>query len=345
MTFVVVTTWLLIQAARGSERVWSTSITQLWMKNTSTPGDRRKFSYITTSNRLAPYLGQPQLADQQGSSVDLIYPADPSQEAPQPGQPGDFTRAKYVSIGAGYVRANDPSAALRQMEYGAVPTSDPAVPEYGQYGAHNDVLVKTLPTRRMSGARQHAPPLSAFFNRNASSSQSSIATTRSYPYPFPTIPPSEPQSRPTSHQWSQPPLNTQPPDRDPLQDNQKSNGNKSYDAAPAQEESFRARGNNRQTNATAFSLSPYYAGKDDDDDASSVASRYSMTTTMTRANPNHSGTVPPPISVLPPPPKLPPLGPPPPIPMRSPRRQSFARSEPRVNGQQGSAHPFSSRKV
>ena len=347
MAFVVVTTWLLIQSARGSPRVWSTPITQLRTKDISTPAYQRKSFYITTSARLAPYLGQPQLPDRRGSSAELIYPTGPSQAE-------EFTRAKYVSIGTGYVRANDPSTALRQMGqpvYAAVPTADPNFPEEDPSGVYGGVVVRSSPTQSMPGpgvSRQIAPTLSAFFDPNALSSQSSITSARSYPYPFPAIPPSQSESRPTSHGPSlmdQLPLHTQPPDRgyttSPLRHNQTSNG-----PVPARVESFRARGvTSHQTAATGFSLYPYYTGQEYDDDASSIASQYSTATTVTKVNPKYPGTALPPISVQPSPPKLPPAGPPPPIPMRSPMRQSFARSDPRVHGQQGSIHSSMLRKV
>jgi hypothetical protein len=348
MALVVVTTWLSVQSARGSQRVWSTPITQSQMfktKDISTPVTQRNAFPVTTSTRLAPHLGQ--LPDQQGSSEDLIYPAGPSRAAPQPRQSGDFSRAKYVSIGTGYVRANDPSTALGQMSqpvYTAVPTADPNLPEGGPYGPYDGAAVGSLPVRGMS-VRQNPPSLSAFVNPNASSSQSSIST-RSYPYPFPAISSSQPQSRPTPNGPSlmdQPSPQTQPPDREyissPLWRNQKSNGKMPYDPVQAQEELFRARGNkNRQTTGIAFSQSPYYAAQEDDDDASSVASRYSTTTTMTRVDPRHSGAAPPapPIQI----PRLPPAGPPPPIPMRSPKRQTFARSDSRTYWQQGLVHPL-----
>lgn len=200
--------------------------------------------------------------------------------------------------------------------------------------------------------RQTGPTISAFFNPNASSSQSSITSARSYPYPFPAVPPSRLESRHTSHGSSltdQSPFHTQPPGRGntaiPLQHSQKSNGNMSNPLVLAREESFRARGGKSQTTATVFNMAPYYTGQEDDDDASSVASQYSTATTITRVYPKHSGTALPPISVHPPPPKLPPAGPPPPIPIRSPMRQSFARSDLRIHGQQGPVHPLTLKKI
>ena len=320
-------------------------------KDISTPVYQRKSFYITTSARLAPYLGQPQLPDRRGSSAELIYPTGPSAMAPQPRQSGEFTRAKYVSIGTGYVRANDPSAALRQMSqsvYAAVPTADSNLPEEDSYSVYDGVVVRSLSTQNMSGpgiSRQTAPTISAFFDPNASSTQSSITSARSYPYPFPAIPPSQLESRPTSHGpllTDQSPLHTQSPDRGytaiPLQHNQRSNGNMSNSPVPARGQSLRVQ------RGTAFNLSPHYAVQEDDDDASTVASLYSTATTTTKMDPKHSGTTLPPISVHPPPSKLPPPGPPPPIPMRSPMRQSFARSDLRIPGQQGAVHPLMLRK-
>lgn len=166
MAFVVVTTWLLVQSARGSQRVWSTPITQLQMKDISTPAYQRKSFYITTSARLAPYLGQPQLPDRRGSSVELIYPTDSSQSEHQSRQSGGFTRAKYVSIGTGYVRANDPSAALRQMSqpvYAAVPTNDSNLLEEDLYGTYDDIVVRSLPTQRHVRTRNNAANRSHYF--------------------------------------------------------------------------------------------------------------------------------------------------------------------------------------
>jgi len=352
MTLVVVTTWLSIQSARGAQRVWSTPLTQVRTfetKDTSTPVNQRQSFYVTTTARLPRYLGQLE----QGSSEELIYPASPSRVVPQPRQSGDFTRAKYVSMGVGYVRANDPSTALREMSQ----TADPNLPESDPYDAYDGTAVKSLPAQGISGPamRQNASSLSAFFNPNASSSQSSNASTRSYPYPFPAIPASQPQSRPTSNvpsQMDQPAPQTQPPDRDytsgPLRHNQKSNGNMPYNPGRVQAGLFQARGNkNRQTTGTTFSFSPYYASQEDDDDAVSVASRYSTTSTTTGVNPNYPETVQPPplIPVRAPPPILPPAGPPPPIPTRSPKRQSFARSDTRAYLQQGPVHPLTLRRA
>jgi len=317
-------------------------MTQFRMSGTndiSTPVDQRNSFYVTTSARMAPYLGQ------QGSSEGLIIPAGASRAGLQPRVSGEFTRAKYVSIGAGYVRANDPNTALSQMSqpvYTAVPTDDPNLPEGRPYGAHDDTLVRSLAAQGLA-MRQNVPSLSAFFNPNVSSSQSSVTSTRSYPYPFPAAPNSQPQSRPTSNAiMDQSPLQTQPLGSEyasgPLQHNQKSNGNMPYEPAQVQEELFRARGNkNRQTADTAFSLSPYYTGQEGDDDNNSVGSRYSTTITTTRVNPNHSGTAPPPSAMraLAPPPRRPPTGPPPPRPKRSPKRQSFTRSDPSASWQQG----------
>jgi hypothetical protein len=350
MTLVVVTTWLSIQSARGSQRVWSTPLTQVRMfepKETSTPVNQRQSFYVTTTARLAPYLEQLE----QDSSEELIYPAA-SQVASQPSQSGEFTRAKYVSMGAGYVRANDPSTALRQMSqpgYSPVPTADSNLPENAAYAAYDGTGEKSLLAQGMSGPvmRQNASSLSTVSNPNASSSQSS-ASTRSYPYPFPAMPASQPQTRPTSNVPSlmdQSAPQTQPPDKgytpSPLQHNQKSNGNTPYNPVQAQAELFHARGNkNRQTAGTTFSLSPYYASQEDDDGASSVASRYSTTTTMARVNPNHPGTAHPP-----PPPLIPVPTLPPPIPSRSPKRQSFARSDTHAYSQQGPVHPLTLRRA
>ena len=328
---MVIATWLSVQSARGSQRVWSTPLTQFWMSETKDVAisvNQRHSFYITTSDRLGPYLGRLK----QDSSEDLIYPAGPSRATPQPRRSGEFTRAKYVSTGAGYVRANDPIAALGQISqpvYSAVPTADPNLQEGGLYGAHDGAVVKSLPAQGISGPaiRQNVPPLSTFFTPNVSLSQSSATSTRSYPYPFPAIPASQPQSRPTSNvpslmdQQSQ----TQPLDREytpsTFQYNQKSN---------------------RHTAGTAFSLSPYYAGQEGDDDASSVTSRFSTTTTaMTRVNANHPGTTHPPISVRAPQPRLPPAGQPPPIPARSPRRQSSDT----LAYQQGPVHSLTLRRA
>lgn len=358
VALVVVTTWLSVQSARGSQRVWSTPLTQFRMvetKDAATQVDQRHSFYVTTSARLVPYLGQLE----QGSSEELIYPADPLRAAPQPRQSGEFTRAKYVSIGAGYVRANDPIAALGQISQqvnSAVPTADSNLQEVGQYGTHGGAVVKSLPAQSMSGPaiRQNVPSPSAFFNPNVPSRQSSLTSTRSYPYPFPAIP-SQSQSRPTSNvpslmDRSSP--QTQPLDREytstPFQHNQKSNGNMPYNPVHAQAGLFHARGNkNRHTAGTTFSLSPYYAGQDGDDDASSIASRYSTATAMTRVNPNHPGTAHPPplIPALAPLPRLPTAGAPPPIPMRSPNRQSFSRSDIRAYWEQGSARPLALRRA
>ena len=358
ITLVVVTTWVSIQSARGSQRVWSTPLTQFPMfetKDTSTPENQRQSFYVTTTARLVPYLGRLE----QGSSEELIYPDGASRVASLPRQSGEFTRAKYVSIGAGYVRANDPSTALRQMsqpDYSPVPTAVPNLPEGGPYGAYHGTAVKSLPTLGMSGPamRQNVPSLSAFFNPNASSSHSSVTSTRSSPYTFPAIPASQPQSRPTSTVTSlmdQSPPQAQPPDREynssPLQHNQKPNGNMPYSPVQVQAKLFQARGNkNRQTVGTTLSLSTYYAGQEDEDDASSVASRYS-TTTMSRVNSDHHGTAhPPPLTSVPaPPPTLPPAGPPPPIPTRSPKRQSFVRSDTRIYWQQGAVPPLTLRRA
>lgn len=360
MALVVITAWLSVQSVKGSQRVWSTPLTQFRIfetKDTATPVDQRHSFYVTTTTRLGPYLGQLE----QGSSEELIYPAKPSRAVPQPTQTGEFTRAKYVSIGAGYVRANDPIAALGQIGkpvYSAVPTADTTLQEAGPYGAHVSAVVKPLPAQGMSGTaiRQNVPSLSAFFNPNVSSRQSSVTSTRSYPYPFPGIPPSQSPSRPTSNvpslmDRSSP--QTQPPDREytssPFQHNQKSNGNMPYNPVYVQAKLFQARGNeNRHTAGTTFSLSPYYAGQDGDDDAISVTSQYSTATTITRANPKHPGTArPPPVLIPPlaPPPRLPSAGAPPPIPMRSPKRQSFTRSDTRAYWQQGSARPLTLRRA
>ena len=338
-----------VQSARGTQRVWSTPLTQFRVfetKDAATPVDQRHSFYVTTSARLGPYIGQLE----QGSSEELIYPTDPSQAAPQARQSGEFTRAKYVSIGAGYVRANDPIAALGQIsqpDYSAVPTANSNLQEVGPYGAHGGAVVKPPPAQGMSGPaiRQNGPSLSAFFNPNASSRQSSATSTRSYPYPFPAIPSSQSHSRPTSNAPSlmdRSSPQTQPVDREytpsPFQHNQKTNGNTSYNPVHVQAELFHARENkNRHTAGTTFSLSPYYASQDGDDDAISVASRYSTTTAMTRVNPNHPGTAHPPR------PRLPSAGAPPPIPMRSPNRQSFTRSDTRPYWQQGPVHPLTLR--
>lgn len=341
VALVVITTWLSVQSARGSQRVWSTPLTRVWMSETKDVAisvNQRHSFYITTSARLGPYLGQVE----QDSSEDLIDPAGPSRAAPQPRQSGEFTRAKYVSTGAGYVRANDPIAALGQISqpvYSAVPTADSNLQDGVPYGTHDGAVVKSLPAQGMSGSaiRQNVPTLSTFFNPNVSSSQSSATSTRSYPYPFPAIPSSQPQSRPTSNVPSQmdQPFQTQPLDREYtsslFQHNRKSNGNMPYSA----------RGNtNRHTAGTAFSLSPYYAGQEGDDDTSSVASRFSTTTAMTRVNPNNPATAHPLIPALAPLPRLPPAGQPPPIPTRSPRRQSFTRSDTNAYWQQGPVHPL-----
>lgn len=317
-------------------------------KDTSTPENQRQSFYVTTTARLVPYLGQLE----QGSSEELIYPDGRSRVASQPMQSGEFTRAKYVSIGAGYVRANDPSTALRQMSQpvdSPVPTADPNLPEGGPYGAYHGTGVKSLPSQGMSGPamRQNVPSRSAFFDPNASSSHFSTTSTRSYPYTFPAIPASQPQSRPTSSVTSlmdQSPPQTQPPGREytssPLQDNQKPNGNMPYTPVRVQAGLFQARGNkNRQTVGTTFSLSLYSAGQEDEDDASSVASRYSTATTVTRVNPDHHGTA------HPPPLRLPPAGLPPPIPTRSPKRQSFVRSDTRIYWQQGPVPPLTLRRA
>jgi len=351
---VVVTTWLSVQSARGSQQVWRTPLTQFRMfetKDAATPVDQRHSFYVTTSARLGPYLGQLE----QGSSEELIYPAEPSRAAPQPRQSGEFTRAKYVSIGVGYVRANDPIAALGQISqqvYSAVPTADSNLQEVGPYGAHGGAVVKSLPIQGMSGPaiRQNVPFPSAFLNPNVSSRQPSVTSTRSYPYPFPAIPSSQSQPRPTSNvpslmDRSSP--QTQPLDREytssPFQHNQKSNGNMPYNPVHAQAGLFHSRGNkNRHTAGTTFSLSPYYAGEDGDNDASSVASRYSTAIATTRVNPNHPGTAHPSplIPALAPLPRLPSAGAPPPIPMRSPQRRSFSRSDIRAYWEQGPAPPF-----
>jgi hypothetical protein len=363
VALVVITTWLLIQSARGSRQVWSTSITplqKLETKDVSTPVNERKSFYITTSARMTPYLGQPQLLSaprsvrhQQESSTDRLSTVGPPQVATQSRRSGEFSRARNVSIGAGYVRANDPSTALREMSrpvYAAVPTAGPNLSDEDPSDAYDDTMVGYLSAQDMLGSatRRNAPPPSAFSNPKAISNQTSISSTRSYPYPFPTIPPSQPQSGSPSHAPSltnQSPLQTQPPDRNypptPLQPNQRSNGSLPADPVPAPGELFRARENkNRQTTATAFSLSPYYAGQEDNDDAMSIASRYSTTTRMTKVNPAHSGTAPAPVPVFPPPPPPPAVGPPPSVPMRSPRRQSLSHSDARgVYGRQGYARP------
>jgi len=333
VALVVITTWLSVQSARGSQRVWSTPLTQFWMsepKDVAISVNQRHSFYITTSARLGPYLGQLE----QDSSEDLIYPAGPSLAAPQPRQSGEFTRAKYVSTGVGYVRANDPTAALGQISqpvYSAVPTADSNLQEGVPYSAHDGAVVKSLPAQGMSGPaiRQNVPSLSTFFNPNASSSQSSAASTRSYPYPFPAIPSSQPQSRPTSNAPSlmDQPSQTQPLDREytpsAFQYNQKSN---------------------RHTAGTTFSLSPYYAGQEGDDDASSLASRFSTTTAMTRVNPNHPGTARPLIPALAPLPRLSSARQRPPIPTRSPRRQSFTRPDTHAY-QQGPVHPLTLKRA
>ena len=333
VALVVITAWLSVQSARGSQRVWSTPLTQFWMSETKdiaiSVHQRRSF-YITTSARLNPYFGQ----FEQDSSEGLIYPAGPSRAALQPRQSGKFTRAKYVSIGAGYVRANDPIAALGQINrpvYSAVPmgTADPDLQEVDLYSVHDGAVAKSLPAQGMSGPaiRQSVPSLSTFFYPSVSSSQSSATSTRSYFYPYPDNPASQPQSRPPSNrpslmdQQSQ----TQPLEREytpsAFQYNQKSN---------------------RHPAGTAFSLSPCYAGQEGDDDASSVTSRFSTTTTaMTRVNANHPGTTHPPISVRAPQPRLPPAGQPPPIPARSPRRQSSDT----LAYQQGPVHSLTLRRA
>ena len=330
MALVVITTWLSVQSARGSQRVWSTPLTQLWTSETKDVAisvNQRHSFYITTSARLGPYLGQLK----QDSSEDLIYPAAPSRAAPQPRQSGEFTRAKYVSTGAGYVRANDPIAALGQISqpvYSAVPTADPNLQEGGPYGAHDGAVVKSLPAQGMSGPaiRQNVPSLSTSFNPNASSSQFSAVSTRSYPYPFPAIPASQPQSRPTSNV---PSLMDQPSQAQPL--------DREYTSSAFQYNQK----SNRHTAGTVFSLSPYYAGQDDD--ASPVASRFS-TTAMSIVNPNHPGTAHPPIPARAPQPRLSLAGQPPPIPARSPRRQSFTRSDAQ-DYQQGPVHPLTLRRA
>lgn len=146
---VVVTTWLLLRSARGFQRVWSTPITQFRMyetKDITTPGNQHRSFYITTSTRLSSHLGQPQLLDQRGSSAALLYPDGSSWATPQPGESGEFTRTKTVGIGAGYGRANDPSAVLKQSEpvYTAVPTADPNLPEDRPYGTYGIVVVGSL---------------------------------------------------------------------------------------------------------------------------------------------------------------------------------------------------------
>jgi hypothetical protein len=306
VALVVITTWVLIQSARGSRRVWSTPITQpqkLEPKDGSTSVNQRKSWYMTTSARLAPYLGPPQLLaapqsvhHQRGSSTDLLRPIGAPRTLPDPNSLQDDPR-----------------------------------------GGYNGVVIGPLPSQGMSGPAmpQDAPPPSAFSTLDAFSSQGSVVSAQSYPYPFPAVPPS---SRSTSYGPSltgQPSLQIQPPDRSynssPLQDNQTSTGNLPYGPVPTQEETFRTRGNKHAQTTTALGLHP---GQGGDDDASSIASRYSTKTTMSQVNPDHSGTISPPIPA------------PPPIPRRSSKRQPLARLNSRdVYGQHGSIQPLILRRA